>query len=252
MRLAFLSDIHGNPIALDAVLDDVQAQGGVDEYWVLGDLVAIGYDPVGVLERIDALPSCRVLRGNTERYVLTGERPPPTEEQMLLAPELLPTFVEVTRSFAWTSGYLAATGWLNWLAGLPAELRAELPDGTRLLAVHSTPRADDGRGLRDRMTDAELRENLEECAADVVLAGHTHGPFDRDLGSVRVVNLGSVSNPITDDLRASYVIISADRDGYQVEHRRVAYDYTAVIEATERSHHPSTGFLLSFFTKPRV
>ncbi len=42
MRLAILSDIHGNLVALDPILADIQAQGGVDEYWILGDLVAIG------------------------------------------------------------------------------------------------------------------------------------------------------------------------------------------------------------------
>ena len=47
-----MSDIHGNPIALDAVLADIEATGGVDEHWVLGDIVALGHDPVGVLERL--------------------------------------------------------------------------------------------------------------------------------------------------------------------------------------------------------
>ena len=46
MRLAILSDIHGNPLALDAVLADIQSQGEVDAYWVLGDFAALGYDPV--------------------------------------------------------------------------------------------------------------------------------------------------------------------------------------------------------------
>ena len=56
MRLALLSDLHGNPIALDAVLADIDAMGGVDGYLVLGDLVAIGHDPAGVLERLVRLP----------------------------------------------------------------------------------------------------------------------------------------------------------------------------------------------------
>ena len=56
MRLAILSDIHGNSLALDAVLADIQSQGEVDEYWVLGDFSALGYDPVTPLETISALP----------------------------------------------------------------------------------------------------------------------------------------------------------------------------------------------------
>ena len=52
MRLALMSDLHGNPIALDAVLGHIQASGGVDGYLVLGDLVSSGYDPAGVLRRL--------------------------------------------------------------------------------------------------------------------------------------------------------------------------------------------------------
>jgi len=52
MKIALLADIHGNDIALNSVLKDIKEQGGVDEYWVLGDLVAIGHAPVKVLEII--------------------------------------------------------------------------------------------------------------------------------------------------------------------------------------------------------
>ena len=77
MRIALLSDIHGNPLALDAVLADIEAQGGVDTYWLLGDFSSLGYDPVGVLERVTKLPNAFFLRGNHDRYTVTGERPGP-------------------------------------------------------------------------------------------------------------------------------------------------------------------------------
>ena len=76
VRLAILSDIHGNPIALDAVLGDIEARGGADGYLVLGDLVAQGHDPAAVLRRLASLPDARFVRGNTDRYVLTGRGPP--------------------------------------------------------------------------------------------------------------------------------------------------------------------------------
>lgn len=80
----------------------------------------------------------------------------------------------------------------------------------------------------------------------ILCAGHTHRPADRQIGSVHAVNLGSVSNPITDDLRASYVIIHADGQGHQVEHRRVGYDHAAVLERVARSGHPEAEYLASF------
>ena len=159
MRLAILSDIHGNPLALDAVLADIQSQGEVDTYWVLGDFAALGYDPVTPLETITALPHASFTRGNTDRYVVTEDLPVPPEKA-LEDPALLPQVIEATRSFSWTRGYLSAAGWLDWLTNLPLEVRLTLPDGTRLLGVHASPGRDDGPGLQPKHSDGELEQRL--------------------------------------------------------------------------------------------
>jgi 3',5'-cyclic AMP phosphodiesterase CpdA len=121
VRLAILSDLHGNPIALDAVLADIEAKGSVDGFLVLGDLVAIGHDPIGVLERLVGLPGARFVRGNTDRYVVSGQRPYPTFADVAANVTLIPRLVEVAHSFAWTQGVLTSAGWLDWLAALPLE-----------------------------------------------------------------------------------------------------------------------------------
>ena len=246
MRIALLSDIHGNSIALDAVLADIQVQGGADTYWVLGDLVAIGPDPLGVLERLARLSNVCYARGNTDRYVVTGERPPPTLDDVVANPGLLPLLLEVSEGFAWTQGAITAAGWLPWLADLPGEQRLLLPDGTRLLGVHATPGADDGDGIHPGLSDAELRDLLDGCAADLVCAGHTHWALDRAADGVRAVNLGSISNPFPPDLRASYVIVDADAQGYRLRHRRVEYDREMVIEAVRRVRHPGADYIVGF------
>jgi predicted phosphodiesterase len=245
VRIALFSDIHGNTTALDAVLRDIDASGGADEYWVLGDLVALGHDPIGVYERLVALPSATVIGGNTDRYVVTGERPPPTLDQATADPALVAQVAEVAASFAWTAGCAAACGMTRWLVGLPQQHRAVLPDGTRVLAVHASPQSDGGKGISPRRTDDELRALLDGCDADIVFGGHTHRPEDRRVDDVRAVNLGSVSNPVPPDLRASYVIVDADSEGHRVEHRRVAYDHDAVIAALERVNHPGRAWLIA-------
>ena len=156
MRIALMSDIHGNSIALDAVMADVHGQGSVESYWILGDLAAIGHDPVGVVERLVELPNVRFVRGNTDRYVVTGERPNPTFAAAESDPRLLPLLVDVGQSFAWTQGAITATGWLEWLAALPFEQRLVLPDGTRLLGVHASPGSDE-RGVHPSLSEIELR-----------------------------------------------------------------------------------------------
>jgi putative phosphoesterase len=246
MRLALLSDIHGNSIALDAVLADIQAQGGVNTHLILGDLAAIGHDPIGALERIAALPNVRIARGNTDRYLVTGETPAPTLDAAKMNDATLLKFAQVAKSFAWTQGAVATNGWLNWLAALPLEQRIALPDGTRLLAVHAAPGNDDGRGISPDASDDELQSLLENCDADLVCVGHHHCVMDRRVGKVRVVNPGSVSNPFPPDLRASYALLDADASGYRLEHRRVEYDRAAVIAELRRVGHPAGEYVARF------
>jgi predicted phosphodiesterase len=246
MRIAVISDIHGNSIALDAVLADIKASGGVQGYWILGDLAAIGHDPVGVMERLDELPNAVFIRGNADRYVTSGDFPQPDPDDVRANLSLLPVFTEVTRSFAWTQGALAVASWLEWLDDLPLDYRLTLPDGTRLMAVHASPGEDDGKGFNFTMTDDEMAAQLGDPQVDVLLVGHTHWPFDRQVNGVRIINSGSVSNPFPPDLRASYVLFDLNEDGYQIEFRRVDYDHEAVIDAVKRLRHPGGAYIIDF------
>jgi predicted phosphodiesterase len=253
VRLALFADIHGNSIALDAVLEDIRALGGADEHWVLGDLAAIGHDPVGTLERLALLPNARFVRGNTDRYLVTGELPKPSLADVAQDPALLPKLVEVSRSFGWTQGALSSNGWIQWLARLPVEQRATLPDGTRVLGIHASAAGkDDGRGAHPGIGEAELASLMHNADADLVCVAHTHWPLDTAVNGIRVINLGSVSNSFKQDLRASYAIIEVNRSGYTVELRRVEYDRKAVIAAIRQSRHPAAEFIVQYMLGQHV
>ena len=103
--------------------------------------------------------------------------------------------VECAGTFAWTQGVLSSGRWCQWLEQLPLEIRCELPDGTRMLGVHSAPGHDDGLGLLAGSSPDELLERVRGCDADLVFGGHHHMPLDERVGSFHLVNLGSVSNP---------------------------------------------------------
>lgn len=245
MRIALISDIHGNPLALDAVLADARDQG-VDQHWFLGDFAAIGPEPVAVLETVSQIWDSSFCRGNTDRYVVTGDRPPPALSRVQGDPSLIETYTNIAASFAWTQGYVTAAGWFEWLAQLPLDIRWTAPSGARLLAVHASPGTDDGIGIHAGRSDEELTELLTGADADVVFVGHTHEAFARRVGESLVVNVGSVSNPTSPDLRASYVLVDASATGIELEFRRVAYDHDAFIERVHRSRHPATEFILHF------
>lgn len=243
MKIALIADIHGNSIALDGVLADA-ALHQPDLYCFLGDLVD-GHDPSGVLERIADLPNARSIAGNTEHYIVTGEGPPSLHlDAVQMQPDRLPLFQEATASWAWSKGWLCATGWFEWVKDLPVEERMPLPTGETLLCVHSAPGYADGPGIGPHTDDAELAHLVAGCGATLVCVGHTHVPFVRVTGAVTVVNPGAVSNPLAPDLRASYALLEANGAGFNVSHRRVAYDHQAVIAAVRRAQHPAARFII--------
>ena len=283
MRIAILSDIHGNCVALDAVLADIQAQsqevvmayrqgsdgrgggrdlaaewrasppdGAVDGYWILGDLTAIGAQPLAVMERLRGLPNARFVRGNSERYLITGARPFPSQAEALADQSLLPLYVEVLESFAWSAGALAAGGHLPFLLDIPLEERLTLSDGNRALLVHASPGTDDGHGFLPRYSDEEVSERLDGCEADLLCVGHTHWPQSFHLNGVHVVNPGSIGNPLIPSLRATYAILEADESGYRVEHRAVDYDKQLAEKMVWEARHPAAAYISSFLRGERV
>lgn len=244
MKIALLSDIHGNDLALLAVLDHIERQGGAEATWVLGDLAAIGHAPVKTLEMLADLPNLTVIRGNTDRYLVTGERPGPTRAQALADPSQLDLLIELEGNFSWTQGAVTAAGWWDWLAGLPLEFRQTLPDGTRVLGVHASPGRDASRGFHPEDTHEEMGALLLECPENLILVGHTHEAFSLHFKDWYIVNPGSVSNPGGSDPRASYATILADTDGYRVAFHKVAYDYRRVIQTLVEIKHPARKFII--------
>lgn len=244
MRIALLSDIHGNSIALDAVLADINTVGGVDAYWILGDLVGLGPDPVGVLERLAQPRNATIVRGNTDHYLVTDERPGPHIADVEADPSLISLYGIVAKQIGWTQGAVTTAGWLPWFEELLFESRLTLPDGTRLLGIHASPGRYDGTGIHPNLSVEELRFLLSGSDADLVCVGHTHWPMDSQVDSIRLINLGCVSNPHPPDLRACYVLLEANSSGYQIEHRRVDYDRAAVIEQIRRVKYPNGEYLV--------
>lgn len=242
MRIALLADIHGNSLALDAVLADIERRGGVNGYWLLGDYCAIGYDPSGVVERLQALPNTVSIRGNADRYVATGDRPAPSYEMTRENLDLIPTLAEVHGSFGWTCGHLSARGLLDWLREIDPNHHLTLPDGTRVLLTHASPGSDDGRGLNHSLSDDEFRALTAGANADLICVGHFHTAMDRTTDGLRAINPGSISNSLTADVRAAYAILTAGETGYKVAYHRVSYDHAAALEATRRCGIPGMDY----------
>ena len=199
-------------MALRAVLRDADRLD-VDRWWALGDLVLFGPRPAEVLELLRGLPDLSMLRGNTDRYVLTGEQPAPhaTAADAAASVDLVERYAAMAAGIAWTRGVLDQAGLLDDLAALPAQLRLKLPGGAAVLGVHASPRADDGPGIEPGIADDELRPLLAGCGADVVIGGHTHLAADRLVDGIRALNPGSAGLPRTCGT-AGWLLLEDDGD----------------------------------------
>ncbi|PRP98077.1 phosphodiesterase [Enhygromyxa salina] len=171
-RVAFISDLHANLVALDGVLADIDRLG-VDEIICLGDIVDLGPQPVELLERLHER-GVRCIRGNHDTL---DEHPP---HPSLRAIE------------AWTRAQLD-DAILRELAELPEQLTLDL-DGVRVLCVHGSPRSD-----TDQILASTPRATLDGWLAghelDVMVGGHTHVQLLRRLDARVIVNVGSVGMP---------------------------------------------------------
>jgi predicted phosphodiesterase len=247
MKLAFIADIHGSSIGLDAVLADIRTRHTVDGYWLGGDYCSGGPDPIGVLERLVRLPNARFIRGNADTRIINSGQLYPTLDEVRQRTELLPLLVNMHSALAWTVGAVANRGWLGWFANLPLEQRLRLPDGTKLLMVHASPGHDSGDGLYPNQSDEKLMQLAAGCEDDLIVVGHTHVPCQRKVGPRHWVNPGSIGQPMSGDPRASYAILNADKSGYEFTFYRVDYDREAVIAMARERRYPFVQDLIEYF-----
>jgi putative phosphoesterase len=227
MKIALLSDIHGNYPALKAVLNDIKQQRP-DRIVVLGDIVFKGPQPELCVEAVRSL-NVPVIRGNIDELVGTGKIQPgfaksPEHEAALL------------REMAWTRGRLSEEQ-LRYLAELPFLHDEQLTDGLKLRCVHANPQNILDNILPDAPLD-QFERMFEGTDAQVVAYAHIHQPYVRTIQGRTLLNTGSVGLPFDGDPRCSYAIIEATGDARSITLRRVSYDIEETVRAYDGSGHP--------------
>jgi predicted phosphodiesterase len=214
--LACLYDVHGNLAALEAVLDDAEAQGATR--WILGgDYALFGAWPKETVQRLRTLDNAIWIRGNGERWTAHPNAAPDNpviqgaiaSVRATLGPELVAAMGDI-ESLAHDRDAVVCHG------SPPSDVRSFFPEP-----------ADD---------EAEL---LDGVVHPRVLFGHTHLPFRRisEVRGIELINPGSVGMPFDGDTRASYALLHRD---HTVEHRRVEYDHQATIARLRELGEPWT------------
>jgi predicted phosphodiesterase len=233
-RTAVLSDIHGNAVALRAVLAELDA-GGIEAAVCLGDVCQGGPEPDAC---VDLLAERRwpVVLGNADAFVLDvsrGEGSPEDLSERLLAVR------------AWTFERLGPDR-REVIAAYAPTVEVALGAGRTLLGCHSTPASYDPV-VFPSAPEKEFRSAFGGTGADVVGCGHIHLPYVRRIGETLVLNPGSVGlgydheqdeESVQFDPWAAWAVVGTDGGRFSVELRRTPFDVEAVVDAYRESGIP--------------
>ncbi len=219
MRVAAIYDIHGNLPALEAVLDDIR-QAEVDHVVVGGDVFPGPLPRETIAYLLDLEIPVQFIQGNGDREVLARMRG--TESSAIPEPHR-----EVMR---WVAEQLQPE-YEPLLASWPETLRVEIGGLGAVLFCHATPRNDTEIFTRLTAEDS-LLPIFDGLDVAVVVCGHTHMQFDRTIGSVRVVNAGSVGMPFG-EAGADWLLL-----GPTVQLRHTPYDLTKAAERIRDTAYP--------------
>ena len=239
MRVALVSDMHGNLVAFEAVLADLESRR-VDRSICLGDVAAFGPQPAETIARLREL-GWPVVMGNADELLFVDEVPPPENEHEQRLFDLV----------SWARDRLAPAD-VEFLRSFEPTVKVSLGDGAEVLCFHGSPTSHSER-LLPTTPDDELARILLPHRADVMACGHTHLQMLRRVRDFLLVNAGSVGLPAesipsdpspraqTDEPLApwaEYAIVDYGRGNVAVELRRVPVDRDAVARSGRESGMP--------------
>jgi putative phosphoesterase len=229
VRLALVSDQHGNDVAFGAVVEDLD-RIGVDEVVCLGDAVQGGSQPAETLERLQGL-GCATVLGNADAFLLEvpTDSPEPVTEQQLEVRE-------------WTLSQLSESQ-LDQIRAFEPVVRREL-EGVRLLYCHGSPASYDDVLLPELGPDALAPFRGHDAA--LIAGGHTHLQWTRRIDDGLYVNPGSVGisydrhadEPLHLRTLAEWALATVENGEVAVEFRQVPYSRDDVLAAAARSGRP--------------
>ena len=229
MRLAIVSDIHGNLTALEAVLADLRAQSS-DLVLQGGDLVYGGYAGPEIIDIVQE-QGWKGVVGNTDEVLWDTSG---LDRMKANVPQLGSLF-RVIQDCAEATRTMLRKADLLFLRGLPAEYRIG-----KLLLLHAS-RGDTWKAPVDSADDETLRKAYGDLDAHVVVYGHIHRPYIRKVGQLTVCNSGSVGMPYDSDPRASYLLIDTETGEGAIQ--RVAYNVDLECDRLVASDYPHKEWL---------
>ena len=240
MKLAVISDIHGNLFALEKVLEDIEHEK-CDNVICLGDLAMAGPEPDKTVELVKQM-KWDVVQGNKDKMIVEFN-----EEMFNALKGQIPIMANALRNDA----EVISDENKEYLKNLPENLEINI-NNTPILLVHGSPR----RNNEDISPDLPLEkveEMVEGTDSRLILCGHTHLPCGYQTNSGKtVVNVGRVGRPFTEKPVSCYAIVTFDEIGFGVEHKFVEYDNVSASETLAKRKFEGADKLAQILINPTV
>ena len=220
MKIAFITDIHANVIALKEVFKDIDKQN-VDKTICLGDLVGYATYPNEVINLIR----------EKDIFTIQGNYDESTGKELMACGcdyDTQKDAENANRSLFWTQEEVSEDN-KKWLANLAVEKRMKV-EGWDLYLVHGSPRKNNEYLYKDSNA---VKEIAKEYDFDILLNGHTHLPYFKVIDGKYIVNAGSAGKPKHGNPRATYVILDLNKNSIDFISREVEYNYEKTAKAIE-------------------
>ena len=240
MQVALLSDIHGNLVALEAVLARLQASH-ISQMACLGDVATFGPQPREVIRQLREM-DIPIAMGNMDAWLLNPQPHAYRDEDTQ----------RITEVELWAAEQLAPSD-LGYVRTFQPQIEVALSSDVTLLCVHGSPRSDTDIILATTPED-ELESMLSGCGAAVVAGGHTHTHMLRRFRETTVINPGSVGlaierGALTGEVRnppwAEYAVVGLEDGELRIEFRRVPFDVGELVRAARESGMPHVEWWIS-------
>ncbi|MGY4690054.1 metallophosphoesterase family protein [Salibacterium sp. K-3] len=228
MKIALLSDIHGNARALKAVLNDLKEKH-IDQMYILGDLCYRGPEPKNALETVRSTPA-KVLKGNADEWVIRGVKKGEVPDSALAI---------MNQEQDWTVERLSSDD-IHYLEQLPSSFLETFDQSVTMHAFHAAPDSLFDVIPADATDDTLLEKLGTEPDADIVVYGHIHTPYIRRAGGTTFINTGSIGLPFDGDPRPSYVLLEVENGTFEASIERVDYEKERVMDQYDANDYPNS------------
>jgi putative phosphoesterase len=241
LRIALVSDLHGNALALERVFTSIASEG-VDQIICLGDVATLGPEPERVLE---------LLHGSGALCILGNH------DEFMLRPDLVASYTSIpvlVDAIDWCRAQLSAAS-LDFIRSFRADFALPLNEREALLAFHGTPSSNTTDLLATTDPDT-IEEWVGSSSGTVLVGGHTHLQMLRQHRGRLLVNPGSVGMPFKEYVAgappqvlpyAEYAIVDAEASSVNVSLRRLALDKAALRKSVLAVDYPLAGFLANAY-----